>query len=304
MRIQSFSDLTEQVRNIKPVTLAIGQAADQTILEAVKLSIEKELQIKFKLVGNGQEIKNLSQNIGLDLDTDYLEIIEESDEKSAATTAVKLVSSGEADYLMKGLIGTSSFLKEVLNSDYGLRTGRILSHLACIDVANLDRLLFITDGGINISPELEEKQVIIQNAADFVNSIGVSPPKVAALAAVEQVNPKMKATVDGAILSKMADRGQIKNAVVDGPFALDNAVSKEAAEHKGISSPVAGEADILFVSDIEEGNQLAKSLTFLGGATMAGLVVGAKTPIVLTSRSDNLETKMTSMALGALSINN
>ncbi len=254
--------------------------------------------------GDIDEIEKVADGIGLKLDPKFIELVDEKDIVGACRTAVRLVSTGKADYLMKGLVGTSTFLKQVLNAEYGLRTGRILSHLACIDVKGYDRLLFITDGGINISPTLEEKKVILQNAVDLVSSIGVSRPKVAILAAVEQVNPKMEATLHGAMLTKMADRGQIKNADVDGPFALDNAVSKKAAEHKGISSPVAGEADILLVPNIESGNLMAKSITFLGGGTMAGLVLGAKAPIVLTSRADDKETKLTSMALGALSVNN
>ena len=214
------------------------------------------------LVGSEKEIRGQAAEIGFSLaDSDVFGV---ADAAASARKAVELVSSGEADVVMKGFVGTSIFLKAVLNPEYGLRTGKLLSHLAAFEIPRFPRLLFMTDGGVNIAPDLAQKREILQNAVDAVTALGYSEPKVALLAAVEVVNPQMGATIDAASLSKMADRGQVKGALVDGPWPWITP-STEAALHKGIISPVAGEADILLVPDIEAGNVLAKSFSFWPG---------------------------------------
>ncbi len=277
--------------------VAVAAAEDREVLEAVKLGWEKGL-ISPILVGSEKEIRGQAAEIGFSLaDSDVFGV---ADAAASARKAVELVSSGEADVVMKGFVGTSIFLKAVLNPEYGLRTGKLLSHLAAFEIPRFPRLLFMTDGGVNIAPDLAQKQEILQNAVDAVTALGYSEPKVALLAAVEVVNPQMGATIDAASLSKMADRGQVKGALVDGPLALDNAIDREAALHKGIISPVAGEADILLVPDIEAGNVLAKSFSFMAGGTMAGIVMGSKAPIVLPSRADSAYSKLCSLVLASL----
>jgi phosphate butyryltransferase len=201
---------------------------------------------------------------------------------------------------MKGLIPTADLLRAVLDKEFGLRTGRVLSHAATFEISGFERLLTVTDGGMNLAPALAQKADIIQNSVALVNALGISPVKVAALAAVEVVNPDMPATLDAAMLAKMAERGQIKGAIVDGHLALDNAISAEAAAHKGIKSPVAGNVDVLLVPDINAGNVLGKSLIYFAKAKMAGLILGAARPVVVTSRADTHEGKVLSIALGAL----
>ncbi len=201
---------------------------------------------------------------------------------------------------MKGLIGTGDFLRALLDKEVGLRTGSLLSHVFVIELAGWDRLLFVTDAAMNVSPTLADKAVIIGNAATLAGSLGVDPVRVAVLAAVETVEAGMPATLEAASLAKMAERGQIKGAIVDGPLALDNAISEEAARHKGIVSPVAGRADVLVVPDIEAGNMLGKSMVYFARARIAGLVMGAAKPVVVTSRADSAESKMLSIALGVV----
>lgn len=297
MRIRDFSQLLDRAREFPRARVAVAAAEDREALEAVKLAWEKEL-ISPILVGREEEIKRQAQAVGFSLAN--CELVPAADPVASAITAVKLVSRSQADVVMKGLVSTSHFLKAVLNAEYGLRTGKLLSHVAAFDLPNFPRLLFMTDGGVNIAPDLAQKQEILQNAIDAVRALGYTQPKVAVLAAIEVVNPQMPATLDAANLAKMAERGQIKGAVVDGPLALDNAVNREAALHKGITSPVAGEADILLVPDIEAGNVLGKSLSFLAGGTMAGIVMGAKAPIVLPSRADTAYSKLCSLVFASL----
>ncbi|MFO8064212.1 MAG: bifunctional enoyl-CoA hydratase/phosphate acetyltransferase, partial [Spirochaetia bacterium] len=218
----------------------------------------------------------------------------------ASMLAVKAVSNGDAQVLMKGLVDTSVFMKQALNSEYGLRAGGILSHVAVFSVPGYPRLLLGTDSAINIAPDLEQKRQIIENACGFAHAIGIPTPKIALLCAKEKVDPKMPCTEDAARLVEMNESGRISGCTVGGPFALDNAVSLEAAKHKGIVHPVAGRADVLVSPDIEAGNILYKSLVFLGGAKSAAIVVGARAPIVLTSRADSSETKLNSIALAVL----
>ncbi len=299
MSFTSFSEIITLAKEMETKRIVIAKAEDNHVLDAVKLILDEGLNLAFTLVGDKAAMNTIAKDLALPLED--MKLIHAASDLEASRIAVKEVASGEGDFLMKGLVSTRILLKEVLKEEHGLRTGRIMSHLASFEMPHYDRILFMTDGGINPTPNLEEKQQIIDNAVRFISALGISDPKVAVLAAVETVNPKMEATLDGAVLSKMQDRGQIKGGIVEGPLALDNAVSKEAAAQKGISGPVAGKADILLVPDIESGNLLGKSITFLGGGTMAGVVVGAAVPVVLTSRADSKRSKMVSMALAALS---
>ena len=232
------------------------------------------------------------------------QILHEPDPVKAALAAVSAASSGEADMVMKGYIHTDDFLRAVLHRERGLRTGSIISHVFIAEVRHLDRLLFITDGAMNIAPTLEQKAAILLNAVYLANAFGVMRPKVAVLAAVELVNPAMPATVEAACLAQMARRGQFSvPCEVDGPLALDNAISELAAKHKKISGTVAGWADVLLCPNIETGNVLAKTLAHLGGCRLAGLLVGAKVPVVLTSRADSPEAKLLSIASAVFSVN-
>ncbi len=220
--------------------------------------------------------------------------------EESAEKAVRLVSEGNADMVMKGLIDTAKILKAVLNKEYGLRTGNVLSHVAVFDVKSYHKLLFITDAAMNIAPDLKQKKQIIENSLEVVKAVDIATPKVAIICAKEKVNEKMICTVDAGKLVEMNESGEIKNCIVGGPFALDNAVSKEAAIVKGIDHPVAGDADVLLCPNIESGNVLYKALNFLCDAKSAGIIVGASAPIVLVSRADSKDAKLNSIALGTL----
>ncbi|SDM80206.1 phosphate butyryltransferase [Fictibacillus solisalsi] len=275
-------------------TVAVAAAEDEEVIKSVKQAYERGIA-SFILVGNAEKINFLLQQYNLG-DASDLQIIE-ANSGQAALEAVKRVSSGQADILMKGMIPTSDLLKAVLNKEAGLRTGKILSHVAAFEVPGYDRLVFVTDSGMNINPDLQQKAQIIENAALIAKGIGVRMPKVAVLAAVETINPSMQATLDASALTVMNKRGQISHCIVEGPLALDNAISTEAAEHKGISGEVAGKADILLVPAIETGNALYKSLIYFSGAKVGAVIAGARAPIVLTSRADSAESKLFSIAL-------
>ncbi len=222
------------------------------------------------------------------------------DSRAAAAKAVELVRAGEAELLMKGSLHSDEILGAVVAKEGGLRTGRRLSHVFLMDVPTYHKVLLVTDGAINIAPTLEDKADICQNAIDLARAFGVVRPKVAILAAVETVNSKMPATLDAAALCKMAERGQIKGGLLDGPLAFDNAISRDAARIKGIESEVAGDPDILLAPDLEAGNMLAKQLNFLANADSAGLVLGARVPVILTSRADSVRARIASCAVAAL----
>ncbi|WP_042223505.1 phosphate butyryltransferase [Oceanobacillus manasiensis] len=277
-------------------TVSVANAADREVLQAVRDAIEHGL-CSFILFGASENIKQAAEEIGLNLENEYVKIKNTSTPEDAALAAVKAVSQKEADVLMKGNIATKTLLKAVLNKDFGLRTGNILSHVALFEVPGRDRLVFLTDPAMNIAPNLKEKTEIVNNAVAVARGIGVKVPKVAVLAPVETVNEAMQSTIDAALLTQMQKRGQIKNCIVDGPLAFDNAVSVEAAEHKGIESDVAGNPDILLVPTIDVGNTLYKSFIYFAGAKVAAIVSGAKAPIVLPSRSDNAESKLYSLSL-------
>ena len=280
------------------MTLALAcPYGDDALAAAVRA--QREGIVQMILLGDGERIRRLAEQDGLDLDG--ISVVDEKDDGTAVARSVKMVSSGEADLLMKGLVKTSTLLHAILDKEWGLRTGSLLSHLFLFEIPTMNgRVVGITDGGMNTYPDLNAKAQILENAVACYHKIGVAEPKVAALAAVEVVNPDMRATLDAAALAKMNERGQISGCIVDGPFALDNAVSEEAAKIKKMTSPVAGRADILLVPDIESGNFMGKVLINLSGGRGAGVVLGARKPVVLTSRFDSMETKLLSIALGAV----
>lgn len=278
-------------------TIAVAVAQDTEVLAAIKEATSLGLAAAI-LVGDGPKIEQAAIAVGLNLQS--VEVINEVNPVVAARKAVELVSSGHAQMLMKGLVNTADIMRAVLDKEIGLRTGRVISHVAVMEPRGYGRLLLMTDGGMVIAPDLKQKAQMIENAVEVARKLGISCPKVAVITAFEQVNPDMPATVDAALLAKMAERGQIKNCIVDGPIALDGAISMEAAAHKGMQSPVAGEADVLLVPVIEVGNVMYKTLVYLGGAEVAGVIAGAAAPIILTSRSDTHQAKLYSIATAVL----
>ena len=296
MLIKNFQQVLEEVKTLPKMRISVANAQDEAVLQALKEAV-KEGFAEPVLVGSRSEIERVSWEVGFPLNG--VEIWE-ADAMEAPEIAVKLVRNGFAQVLMKGLVNSSTFLKAVINKDWGLRTGKMLSHISVYQVNGYDRLLFLTDGGLNIAPDLEQKKNICQNAIDFAQAVGIPQPKVAVLSANEQVNPKMPVTLEAQQLAQMAQKGEIKGALVDGPLALDIAINEKAAQHKGIKGPVAGHADILLVPDIEAGNMLGKSIIYFAGGIMAGLVWGAAAPVVLPSRSDTPTNKLMSLALACL----
>lgn len=294
---RNFDDLLSKIKEIEPKKVAVAVAQDEPVLEAVKSAKEQGIADAI-LVGDKHEIKKLADKIGMDL-SGY-EIIHEKDVKKAALFAVQLVSSGKADMVMKGLVDTATFLRSVLNKEVGLRTGKLMSHVAVFEIEGIDRLIYLTDAAFNTYPDLKAKKQIIENSVTVAHACGLKMPKVAPVCAVEVVNPDMPATLDASLLSKMNDRGQIKGCIVDGPLALDNALSEEAAYHKGITGPVAGKADIILLPNIETANVMYKCLTYTSNSKNGGLLVGTSAPVILTSRADSFETKVNSIALAAL----
>ncbi|MDR1125188.1 MAG: phosphate butyryltransferase [Deltaproteobacteria bacterium] len=292
-----FSDIVTAVKGNKPKTLAVAMAEDSDVLEAVVHAKAEGLANPI-LVGAKAEIEKIAKEARLDLSG--MDIVDEPNHTAAVRKAVMLVGEGKADVLMKGLVHTADFLRGVLNKEWGLATGRTISMVGIVDSPKYNRLIFITDPAIATYPDLPMKVDLINNAARVALALGVDKPKVACLCAVETVNPKMQATLDAAALAKMGDRGQFRNCVVDGPFALDNALSQSAAKHKGLVSPVAGLADILLCHNIETSNSLYKSVTYLSDCETAGMVLGAKAPLVITSRADTAKVKFNSIACALL----
>ncbi len=298
MKIQRLEDLykiTESQKDKKKLVLSV--AHDVHSLEAVYRAKERNI-IEPILVGDADKIKKIADEHQLSFSES--EIIDEKDSGKAVEKSIRLISEKKADVLMKGYVSTADLLKAVLNKDWGLRTGRLLSHFALFEVETYHKLFGITDVAMNILPDLNQKIQILKNAVDCLNTIGITNPKVALLGAVEMINKNMQATLDAALIAKMADRGQIKNCIVDGPLALDNIVNADSAKHKGIVSQVAGDTDLLVLPNIETGNVLYKALVFFAKAKLAGIIVGAKAPIVLTSRSDSEESKLNSILLASL----
>ena len=295
--IRRFEDIVNTAREKGPKTLAVAVAQDAEVLLAVKAARQMGIAEAI-LVGNESEIRRVASDNAIDLAG--FRLIDQPDNVQACRTAVKLVKDGEAHIVMKGLIDTSVLLKAVLDKEIGLRTDNVLSHVAVAAIDGYDRLFLITDAAMNIEPDLATKKQIIENAVQVANALGNHLPKVACVCAVEKLNDKMQATVDAVELVKLNQSGAIKGCVVAGPFALDNAVSIEAAKHKGITDAVAGNSDVLLVPFIEAGNVLYKAIVFFAKGSIAGIVVGAKAPIVLTSRADSDLAKLNSIAIGVL----
>jgi phosphate butyryltransferase len=295
--LRSFNEVLSKAKDYGPKKMAVASAGAEDILKAVEAARKEGLTDSI-LVGDKKEIIQIAEKMGIGL-ANY-EIIDKPDKTETARCAVELVRNKKASILMKGMMGTARLLKAVLDKEIGLRTNRLLSHVYTLEIKNYNRLLTMTDGAMSISPDLKQKAQIIQNAIYYAHSMGIEKPKVAVVAAIELVNPDMPATIDAACLAKMSERGQIFGGIVDGPLGFDNAISKEAADHKGIESPVSGEVDIVLVPNIESGNIFAKGLVYLANAVPAGLLLGAKAPVVLVSRSDSAQSKLYSIALGVL----
>jgi phosphate butyryltransferase len=294
--ITNFDQLISTVQNKGRKRLAIASAEGEEIIEAVKRATDEGI-ISALLIGDQTKIEPLCKKKNVDLS--QVEIMHVPDPKLAAKATVETVKQGRAEMLMKGKVDTSTLLKAVLDKESGLRTGAFLSHVAVVEVKAYPKLMFVTDGGMNIKPDIKQKAEIIKNAVEVAKKLGIEKPKVACLSAVELVNPDMPETVDAAGLVKMAERGDVKDAIIDGPVAFDVAIDAESARMKGIISPVAGDTDIFLVPDIASGNIFVKSLIYLAGAKVGGVIVGTGAPIVLLSRSDSAEMKLYSIALGA-----
>jgi phosphate butyryltransferase len=297
MQIRNFAQLMDEARKRGPKTVAIAAAGEREVMRAAQ-DAEKLGLAECILVGDRAAIETIANETGIDLHR--MDIVDEADPRIAAGKVMQLVSEGKAQMAMKGKIETGDFLRAALNKEFGLRSGRLFTHVAAFEIPGMDRLIFVSDAGVVVAPDMEQKVEIVRNAIMVAQRLGVDEPKVAILAATEMVNPKIPATLDAANLSKMADRGQIDGGLVDGPLALDNAISPESGAVKGIESRVAGNADILIPPDIEAGNVLAKAITYFANGKMAGVVVGARVPMIVASRSDPHEVKLTSMALGVL----
>jgi phosphate acetyltransferase len=292
-----FQKFIERCKNLPALSTAVvWPLSDVALRGAVEAAIEG--LIEPTLIGDETAIKELAARIGLDISA--YPIVNADSERKAAEIGVAMCRGGSSQALMKGSLHTDELMKVAMKSDTGLRTNRRISHVFVMDTPAYPRTVLITDAAINIVPELEDKVDIIQNAIDLAHALGIPEPKVALLSAIETVNPKIKSTLDAAALCKMADRGQITGGILDGPLAFDTAVSAKASEIKGLVSPVTGQADILVVPDLESGNMLAKQLEYLGGAQMAGIVLGARVPAILTSRADSAETRLTSCAVAVL----
>lgn len=297
--IKKLDDIFNELKSCdKKAVLSVAAAHDEEVLLAVKDACEMDI-IKAILIGEEDKIRKIASEINFNLDN--VEVIDESDLKLCAEKAVKLVSSGKSDYVMKGLLDTSIILKEVLSKEYGLRTDSLLSHVMIYEVPSYHKLLILTDGGMNIDPDVSQKKKIADNAIKAAKSLGIDTVKVACLAAKEKVNPKMQATLDADELKSMCKDGMFgKGVVVEGPIAFDLAVSEEACKIKGYESEVGGDADILLVPTIETGNGIGKALTYMANAKSAGIIMGAKAPVVLVSRADTHESKLYSIAYGAI----
>ena len=294
---QSFTEIIAAARQRDRVKLAVAAAADADVLMAVNEAKKAGIADAI-LVGDAGAIERICRQQGIE--SGIFEIEHEPDVRLAAKRAAALVRSGNAQVMMKGLVGTADFMRAVLNKTEGLGTGRLLSHIVVFEAPGYQRLMTLTDAAINIAPDLPQKLQIIENALTVTSAIGIREPRIAMLAAVETVSSAMKATEDAALIAKMAERGQIKGCRVDGPLALDNAVSAAAAKHKGIGGEVAGMADVLVVPYIEVGNVLYKALVYCAEAPLGGIVIGAAAPVVLTSRADSPQNKVNSIALAVM----
>lgn len=295
--ITKLDQLIEQARQLGPKRVAVAAAANSLVLHSIQRTSQLGF-VKPLLVGRREEILAEADAIGFEVSED--QIIDTAIKTETASRAVELVRAGQADILMKGYLHTQALLHAVLDAKTGLRTDRLLSHVFLMEVPTYHKLLAITDAAINIAPDLTQKAAIVQNAIDLMHQLGIEIPKVAVLSSVETVNPRIPSTIDAACLHKMYERNQITGAIVDGPFAFDNAISRQAALDKGFDSPVSGDADIMLAPDLDAGNILSKNLEYLASAQMAGIVMGAQVPIVLTSRSDPPGARTYSLALAVI----
>lgn len=298
-KLSQLQDLID--KSAEPKRLVVAASEDAHSLTAVVEAAHKKI-VRPILVGDSEKTRGIADIMKLDISS--FEMIEANNPVEATAKAVRMIHDNEGDILMKGKVGTSDMLSSILNREYGLRTGKLLSHFAYFEVENYHKLIALTDVAMNIAPKLTEKIAILNNAVNVLNLLGIEKPKVAVLGAVEKVNTEMNATLDAALLSKMNQRDQILNCIVDGPLAFDNAVSLESARHKEIKSEVAGDVDLLLMPDIEVGNVLYKSLVFFANAKVASMIVGASAPIVLTSRSDSDQAKFDSILLAAVTAAN
>ena len=294
----NMEDVIKAARKSPSSRMAVAAAGDEVVLKSV-VKARKDDLVEPVLIGDKEKIKSVLGNLGKP-SSDF-EIVDANNDEEAAQKAVKMTAEGETDFPMKGMLSTSVILRALLNKEYGLRQDKLLSLVTLMDLHEQDHIIFMSDAGMNPNPDLSEKADIIRNAVTIARAVGYESPKVALLAAVENVSPNMPDTHDAAVLSKMQDRGQIKNCHVDGPFALDNALYESAAKHKGIGGEVAGKADIIITPDIEAGNILYKSMIVYARTPAASVVYGARVPLVLTSRADTAQTKYNSIALAKLS---
>jgi phosphate acetyltransferase len=292
-----YERLIAATKTLSALAVAVAHPCDETSLRGAVEAAEAGM-IAPILVGPKEKIRSLARSLGLDIEG--IEIIDVPHSQAAAEKSVELVRTGKAELLMKGSLHSDELLSAVANRETGLRTARRISHVFVMDVPTHPQTLFITDAAVNIAPDLQAKRDIVQNAIDLYAGLGLGTPKVAILSAIETVNPGIPSTIDAAALCKMADRGQIIGGELDGPLAFDNAISPEAARIKGIKSSVAGQAQILVVPNLEAGNMLAKNLSFLSRADAAGIVLGARVPVILTSRADKVRTRLASCAVAML----
>ncbi len=294
--LKTLTELFEMARTHERRRLVLAAAHEENALGALVHAVRQQI-VEGILIGDQKKIEAIANAHGYDLGVFHL--VHEPDSHLAATMAVNMVRNKEASILMKGNLDTSTLLKAVLHKEHGLRNGELISHLSLFQVTGYHKILGLTDAAMNIAPDLQGKVSIINNAVDYLRKLGIETPKVAILSAVEVVNTNMKSSVEAAILAKMADRGQIKHCIVDGPLAFDNAISAKSARLKGIVSQVAGDADLLVADNLDVANSLYKSLVYFAGASCAAVILGAAAPIVLTSRADSDETKLNSIALAA-----
>jgi phosphate butyryltransferase len=292
--LNSWKDLINQAKKKKTKRILVVIAQDEDVLKSTSIA-DKEGFAKFTLVGDHNKIKEIASKNSISLDE--FEIIHESDYHNSIEKSIALVRNGVADLLMKGKVQTPDLMKAVLNKEKGLRSSQLLSHVGVFETPHYHKLIFVTDGAINIAPDLEKKVQILKNTLTLTLSLGIKSPKIAGVCAVENVTQNMPATIDAAILSVMCQRGQLGDCILEGPLGLDNAVSLEAAQIKGIKTSIAGDVDVLLVPNIESGNITVKALTYLSKAKLGGIVLGATCPIILVSRADTYEAKLNSIAL-------
>ncbi|OEF98843.1 phosphate butyryltransferase [Vulcanibacillus modesticaldus] len=300
MRFKNFEEVIVRAQKGQPVRVSVAAAHDEDVLTAIKQGVELSLIEPF-FVGNKKEIQSIAEHMGFDIDP--FEIYSTTTETETAYIAAKLADEKKTQIIMKGFINSTPFLKGVLHKDFKLKTDRILSHLSIFEIPGYERLLFMTDGGLNIAPDINQKEQILYNAIEFIHKLGVNTPKVAILTANERVNEKMPVTVEAHRLAQLASEGRFGSAIVEGPLPLDLAISKESLYHKGINSEVDGEADLFLVPTIEAGNILGKAITYFAKGIMAGVVLGAKVPLILNSRSDSAKAKLASIAISVVANN-